>query len=28
VYATPPTTELTDTVRSIIVADGAHALPF
>jgi hypothetical protein len=28
VFATPPTTELTDTVRSIIVADGALALPF
>jgi hypothetical protein len=28
VFATPPTTELTDTVRSIIVADGTLALPF
>jgi hypothetical protein len=28
VFATPPTTELTDSVRSIIVADGTLALPF
>jgi hypothetical protein len=28
VLATPPTTELTDSVRSIIVADGSLALPF
>ncbi len=28
VFATPPTTDLTDSVRSIIVADGSLALPF
>jgi hypothetical protein len=28
VFATPPTTDLTDSVRSIIVADGTLALPF